>query len=79
MFSVWNTCSGEEGEHGFLFTREETFLHLLALSDVSLPQPNRSFNSDITDYNIFCMLLYTDITQWQSLLRILFLPFKNLL
>lgn len=50
---MWNKCWGEES--GFLFTREETSLHLLPLSsDVSLPQPNRSFDSGIANYNVFC-------------------------
>lgn len=63
-------------KNGFLFTREETSFHL-PLSDISLPEPNRSFNSSIADYKVFCMLLFRDITQWKSILRIHFPCFKK--
>lgn len=61
----------------FLLEKKHLSIFLHSLFDVSLPQPNRSFNSGIADYNVFCKVLFTDITQWQSFLRILFLCFKK--
>lgn len=61
----------------FLLGKKHLSIFFHSLSDVSLPQPNRSFNSGIANYKVFCTQFFTDITQWQSFLRILFPHFKK--